>query len=563
MMGKIRKRILNLIKNPLFFLIMFSFLNGILLFKITNLAPPDFYKYCFAAEKLFAGNLKLKFIPPLFPVFLWILGSFINLLFSNYDGFIIGAKLISFLSSVGIVFFSYKLFKETTENFYSIGVIFILSSPFLQFFVFPTTDSLYLFFVVLSFYFFLTEKNVASFVSSLLGVFTRFEGILLFFSYIVNFIRIKKKIWVKYLMFILIISGGLLVFYIKLVPRLISKIQYIFDSKSYLYFIKNPLQLFSIIYSAILFFIPAKLPLFIHWGFLFILIILFAVGFYYLYKKNKRFAISVLLYECIFFIAKGYIFTVHRFSLSSSHHIRRFLSFIYLFYFVSFVGLFYGLKVLKEKLKGKSFFYLRIILYLFVLYICFVKLIIVPSIILISIVFIAPIIYLFIKDYRIHIFEKAIFFILFFVFFMNIYLISYKKAYKYNLLSPNRGAYVIAKWLNNNHIKPGDRIAVFSTLTTVRYYLNKKVNIIYFIPKTKSIYDNYNKLVNFFLKKIIKYKIKYIIFDGYMNPIDRPGEVALKRMLFKESKKGRYFKIKKQLIYKNQYVATILKFRKF
>ncbi len=552
-------KIIKTVKNPLFYLISFTFINFILLFNSTNLAPPDFYKYYFAAERLMAGNLKIKFIPPLFPFLLWFLGKVITPFVSTLDPFITGGKIISFFSGIGIVFFTYKLLKEFTGEIASIGTVFIIISPiFLNFLIFPITDFLYLFLVIMSFYLFLKNLPKLSLFTVLLGSITRFEGVLLFFSYIINFFNLKKKEAIRYVIAVMIISPALYFFFLKYANRLITKIIYIMKSKSFLYFFIHPNHLFYILYSGILDFLPYKMPSVLRWSVSFLMIFAFIFGLIIILKKNIRLGLAILFYEFVFAISKGYIFTVYKFHISFGHHIRRFLSFIFIFYLVSFIGVYYLLKFIEKKFEKKAF-YFRSFIYIFIFYLLLVKFTIGFNILIISLLFILPILYLVIKNSGFALLEKTMFMLLFILFFSNIYLKSFVKAYRYNISTPNKGAYVIARWINKTYFKSDDKLAVFSTLSIVRYYLKRKVVFIYFVPNDKKIYGDNDKLLSYFLKKIKKYNINYIAFDGYMNPIDRPGEVALKNMLFKESKREKYFKVKKILPYKNHYAATILK----
>jgi len=550
----------KVIFNPFFYLIGLTILNGILLFGVTKLAPPDYYKYFFVAENLFKGNLHSIFIPPIFPSLLFGIGTFIKLFLSTSDAFILAGKLMSLLSGIGIVLFSYKILGKTTKKFAMLGTLFIVVSPFyLQYLVFPITDMLYLLFVLASFYFLYVKKSIYSLISVLLGALTRYEGILLVLSYIINFIRFRKKELIKYLVVVGVISPGIFLFYFKFGKRFVNKIEYIIDSKVYLYFIHNPKQLISIIYSSILYFIPNEFPKFIHWAFAYLLILLFFIGIYKLLKHNIQLGLAVLFYEIAFVIAKGYIFTVNKFNLPAEHHIRRFLSFIFIFYIVALLGLYELILFIKEKTNKKSFFCLRILIYISLAYIIFYKYLIAYKIFLVSILFILPIIILFYKKLRIIRIEKILSGFLLFLFFTNIYLISFKKAYRYVYSGPNKGAYVIAKWINNKSYIKSQTIAVFSSTKQVQYYLKKRVKMIYFIPKDETIYKNRDKLYKYLLHKIKKNKIKYIAFDGYINPIDRPGEAALKKILFDISKKGKCFKIKKILTYNRNYAATVLK----
>ncbi len=138
----------------------------------------------------------------------------------------IGGLVISSISFPAALVFLYKLLLlDYTENI-SLGVIFLLI-------IFPTSfyfnaiysESLFLFLIVSSFYFFRTKKY---FLAGLLGFFaslTRVFGVLLFFSYLLEMyqykIPLKKVLWIfliplgllTYMFYLYFSVGDFLAFY--------------------------------------------------------------------------------------------------------------------------------------------------------------------------------------------------------------------------------------------------------------------------------------------------------------------------------------------------------------
>ncbi len=552
------ERLIKTFTNPIFYLLSFVLLNWILLFPVTKLAPPDFYKYYFAGERLINGGLNLKFIPPFFPFSLYILGKILNLFLSSYNPFITASKLLSLFAGVGIIFFSYKFLREYTRSFSILGTIFIIISPFfLKFLSFPSTDIIFLFFVIASFYFFLAKNDFLLFFSVLLGALTRYEGILLIFVLFIYSFDFKKiKSYFKLFFFFLISTPIIYLFYYRFGHRFVEKIRLVADTKSFLFFLYHPKQLFYIIYSGILNFIPNKAPLFVHWGALYSLMGFFIFGIFLLSKKNVKIAVSLVFYELVFAFGKGYVFANSHTFIPGEHNLRRFLSFVFIFFVVSFIGLYGLLKYLKEKVGNKSFTFFRYSSYFILSFVIFSKFLITSKFMLISLVFILPLLLIFLESLKLKKLEKLILLTLVFSFFLNYYFKDYKKAYKYIYSTPNKGAYAIAEWINNNPILK--RAAIFSDLVMIRFYLKRNINMLYFYPKDERVYKNRKKLEVFIVGKLKRKKTKYIAFDWYLNPIDRPGEVELKKFLFREMREKDIFVFKESLIYKKQPVAAVL-----
>ncbi|MCK4889258.1 MAG: hypothetical protein KAS97_04950 [Candidatus Aminicenantes bacterium] len=59
-------------------------------------------------------------------------------------------------------------------------------------------------------------------------------------------------------------------------------------------------------------------------------------------------------------------------------------------------------------------------------------------------------------------------------------------------------------------------------------------------------------------EKLKKNRIRYLAFDYYMNPIDRPFEGVIKKMLDMYKKREDLFKVKKHLFYKGRVIAIIM-----
>ena len=557
------KKFAKILKNPLFYIMNFVFLNWILLFQITKLAPPDFYKYYFAGEKLIKGNLKVSFIPPLFPLSILTVGKIITPFVKFLNPYITSGKLFSLLAGAGISFFSYKILKNFTNNFSLLGTLFIIISPFfLQFLCFPVTDFIYLFFVVSTFYFFIKGKRTLSLLTIVLGMLTRFEGILLLFAYFIRFFVFKKKDYLKYFFVVLTTFPLLYLFYYKFGFRFIKKIILVFSTKSFLFFFYHPEHLMYILHSGIMAFIPARSPSFVHNTLFFSLIIFFFWGAFFIFKREFRFSLSLLFYEVSFALGKGYVFANSFTILPGEHNLRRFLSFVFLFYIISFVGWYAFLKYIKDKLNKEVFLYLRFTFYPLAFIFVFYKYLFSGTILFLSSLFLLPVILLFVKRIQLKSIEKAIIVFLFFAFFSGFYLKSYKKAYKYTASTPNKGAFMIAKWINEEGERlKVKRIVVLSSLPIVRFYLKRKVTLIRFYPREEKFYKTEKNLKSFLIKHLKNSKVKFLAFEWYLNPLDRPGETALKNFLFKIGRDNEDFLLEKNLIFENKLVGRIMRIK--
>ena len=71
-------------------------------------------------------------------------------------------------------------------------------------------------------------------------------------------------------------------------------------------------------------------------------------------------------------------------------------------------------------------------------------------------------------------------------------------------------------------------------IESIRYTnvgINTDLGFSPFVFSDENIYRDRDRLLSVFLKKINEHKIKYIVFDMYLNIADRPCEVSLKKLL--------------------------------
>ena len=262
-----------------------------------------------------------------------------------------------------------------------------------------------------------------------------------------------------------------------------------------------------------------------------------------------QFAISILFYFLVFIISKGYIRIIN-----PETAFRRMLSPIWIFYVVAFIGIYFIFKKVKE--FNKIYIFSRVIFYLFLLVTSFLLSNIKGNFLLIILVLI-PVLFYGISRIKLNKFELVSLFVIFLIFFGQIYFESYKKTYRYVAAVPNKAGYAIAQWLNKGSIK--NKVLVYSSHEMIKYYLKKPVDIRYFSFNKESVYKNREKLMPLLLYNCKKHQIEYILFDMYLTVETRLWEGYLKKILHEERDKGMYFKVKKHLTYKGKYVASVLK----
>jgi hypothetical protein len=550
----IKSKILTILFSDYFFLgvlSLFIFINWILMIRQDILACNDYYQYYLAQEKLFSGNLNLEFIPPLFPFLLGLSGRFIKLFGGTVDHFILGGQIISLFSGFGVLFFSYKLLKKYAPGFAIIGTIFLSVSPFfLKLISTAQTDMLYLCFTAALFYFFSQEKKtIHTIVFTTAGLLTRFEGVLLVGSCLLNTIDLKKKSW-KYLLLSAIPAGFILYLsFDRFAHRLIDKIALIISKQYFFYYFSHPGELVHLLYGNFLYFVPHKSPPPVKWFLLYILLGLFFTGCYYLYKTKKKWLLSASFYLFFFIIAKGYTL-----NLNPEMEFRRWLSFIWLFFIIVLAGICFLWQKIKE--REKINIPVKMAFALFCLQVLFLPVIKGTSTGIALLLLLPALLYGVKKTAaRMGKYEFAGWFLLLVIFFSQVYYDGLKRTFFYLDRDSNAGSYMVANWLNGRPAK--EKILVYAFTPMYRYYVEKgKIRGAITIAK-KEIYNDREKLTIEFMKRLKKQKIKYIAFDGYRSPAYKARN-AIKDFLYTERDKGIYFKIKKHLYYKGKYVASVL-----
>ncbi len=531
--------------------------NWIFLTTAEGLGPPDFYKMYEVAEKLYSGDLKIDIIPPLFSLLMYPLGKLLSIFFSPTAAFIAAGRIIALAASLGVTWFSYLILKKVVGNWALSVLVFLVISPwFLKLISFPITDMLYLFFVTASIYAFLNQSAPGlSLLTVIGGVLTRFEGVLLILSGIINYFKLKKR----YVYILLGLLPAILVLFLIFIPRFFHHLRdIILPYKSYLFVFQHPMEFFNVLYGNLLFFIPINYPYLIKLAALLIFFIFFAYGVYRLFTINKAFTLSILVYEILFFMAKGYIDAA-----DPDREFRRVFSGLWIFYLIGFIGCYFLLK----KINADKI--LRILLLsggvgFFAVLVFSMKLVPSPVLFLVLLL-VLPLIYplkgLFPGKMKIPGY-LAIMVIL--AFMLQIYNLAFYKSIEYVISYANKTPYAAARWLNFSRLKKNPVILSYTDNSMLQYYLiEEKIGPqdIQWAEFLVPLHYQQDRVLfrDAFFKQLKEKGVDYIIFDNYV--VQKPEFLYInesKQFLFEVRKNTRYFKLK-NLFYKGQNVGYVLR----
>jgi len=537
-------------------LFIFIVINWVLLAFAEKIGPPDFYKLYGVAETIFSGDLKVGIIPPLFPVLMYPLGKLLGIFLDTKEAFILAGRLIALAASLGTLWFSYLILKRISGKWAYVGLSFLAISPwFLKLISFPITDMLYLFFVTATFFTFLKQSPLRFSLPAVLGgVLTRFEGVLLIFSGIVNYFKLRKR----YVYLLLVLLPAVLLLFLFFMPRIFLHLKdIILPQKSYLSIFQHPMEFFNIFYGNLLFFIPIKFPYAVKLAALLLLFVFFLYGAFRLYKINKLFTLSILIYEFLFVVAKGYIDTT-----DPGREFRRVFSGLWIFYIICFIGCYFLLKRIRS---NRIMNYISMVIGgLFFAVIIFSLEPIKFPYLLLSLLWIPPCLYS-LRSLDLKKIPKLLAIVLLLVFGFQIYQLSFAKAEHYVISYANKTPYAAAQWLSFSRLKENPVILSYTDNNMLGYYLieektaGKNINWTEFTVPLRYTEENREQYKAFFFKELKTRGVDYIIFDNYV--VQQPeflGINDVKRLLFEERENQDYFRLK-NLYYKGKNVGYILR----
>ncbi|MCP4150335.1 MAG: hypothetical protein GY757_21485, partial [bacterium] len=494
----------------------FAFTNWYFLAVTEKIAPPDFYKLYNTAENLLSGNFNSGIIPPLFPLLLYPLGKLCTLFFKHADAFIFAGKLIALFAGLGTLFFSFLFLEKFTAKYATIGIAFLAISPwFLKLLAFPITDMLYLLFVSATFYF--LSKNSSETnqtgpgpvspkkswwftpVFVIAGVLTRFEGVLLIVSWILNSFKLKKR----YFYILLATSpliGGLFFLFAKFTPRIYAHLtDIILARKSYLFIFQHPLQFLNVIYGNILFFIPYSYPNALKWVIFIVVLALFIYGIYRLFLINRNLTLALLAYELLFLVAKGYID-----SGDPGREFRRIFSGLWLFYIIAFIGCVFLLKKIKSY---KIPFYITLAAGCIPgVFLAFSQGLPNPQSFLF--IFLLPALLLPFTNLSPGKIPKTVTITILVIFALQIYTTSLTKSRQYVESYAHKSGFAAAQWIKLARLDKGAVVLSFTDNNMVQYYLHKDkstpaINLVHFTVPMRNSDENRQLYIDTF-RKLLK-----------------------------------------------------------
>jgi hypothetical protein len=546
----------------LFFIMLFTFTNWLILTLAEQLGPPDVYKLYNVAEKLFSGNFKIGIVPPLFPLIQYPISKILAIFMAPMDAFVLAGRLLSLGAGLGVIGFTYAFLKRFTERYALLGVAFLVVSPwYLKLLSFPITDMLYLFFVSAAFYWFLPQKKRGWGLSALAivgGVLTRFEGVLLILSGLLNYFKFKKKYFLI-LMGAVPLVAALLIFFFTFADRFFAHLKdIILAQKSYLFMFQHPMDFLNVIYGNILFFIPFSYPYLIKLLLLIIVLALFGYGIFQLFMRQRNLTIALLVYEFFFLAAKGYVDTTR-----PEIEFRRIFSGLWVFYILCFIGGYFFLKKINTLPKIKRTVYAVGVILLAAVSISLPMPQPLTTIVVVLVVF--PVLY-FLKDIKVSSFLKYPMLFVLLIFTGIVYHFSFVKSRDYVVSMAPKAPYAAAQWLNMARIKSNATVLSYTDNVMMGYYLDKKFlankNIKWetFTIPLRISEETKARYIRAFFREIKKRHVDYIIFDNYVVPMPEFTDVnQAKRMLFEERENKTYFRVKKYLFYKGENVGYVLK----
>ena len=544
-------------KNPAHFILfffgaVFLVLNWQYLLDYGRIAPPDFYRYQSFAESLLHGQSPEGMIaPPLIPLMIFFFGKFLALFSGTGDPFILAGHIISLVSGILLACFTYRILEKFNPALAMAGVFYLLASPvFLEFIVWPISDLPFLLFVTFYFYSVLNSDRFRSIAGLVLAMMTRFEGVLLILSYLVSFIKIRKRYIALSLGLAVVLAADAFYFAARYSGRILLKIQFLFSKENFLYFFTHPEQFRDLIVRNIFFFTPEK-------SFPFVADVLFTLfivsvfsGSVFLYQRKKPFFYSLHIYLLLFIIAKGYVMD----SGSGLPHTRRLLSFLFLINLLAVIGAYNILVILKKKIRTRSLIYL-IVLGIFVLNI-FINRSRIPVYFPVTLaVILITSVWFTLTNWRPV--EKILFAAVFTFFVCSVHSTALKHSGIFLNSSQARGGYAIGAWINSARIRD-KKIWVFSDKYVIGYICGDVTGLLFDrYPSWKKDISRKEYMAKF-AGRVRELGIDYIAYDSSLLIESRSDQRQIKELLLRERKYSDHFKVKKDIIFRGRPAATVL-----
>jgi hypothetical protein len=513
----------------------------------------DFFDYYKIAELFFSGTPSYFQEPLLFPILLYLFKSFFTVFLLKSSAYLLGARLISFSSVFFSLYFIYKIICEFTDkNTASVSIFILLLYPKLLIIMsYEISDSFFLAFSLWTIWLFV-KKDRLSLITAFIASFIRFEGILLIFSYMINYIQLKLRN-LKYLLLSLFAIGSILFLFLKFTLRFYYHLQMLLMTKKYLFYLSPPTKVLILLYKDFFFFLPVKLFYPVKMFLMYAILVFIVLGLHYLFKKDKRIAILFLFILLSMLLGKGASEDI-RFP----HFVHKMHLFLFLSYILFAIGTFNFYNLYKNKfhilkyylwsiygvLCYGLFFFLSGYFYLYYKYI----IIFLPYLMIII---------LLIKKYKEVLVKKILItFILIFISF-GIFIKSMDVTSKYLFSAAHNSLPLIAKWIKKNTIKEEKILAVLY-YWGLNFYFTENREILRF-PFQKYKYKSPDELLELVYEFCRKNEVKYLVMENYTRPKNGPVKAKFQGYLFNKKHYEKYFKLVKIIVYRKHVFGLILK----
>lgn len=272
------------------------------------LAPPDFYRYHSDSERLWRGEWEGMHLPPLYPLITGSTGRLLALLIPRREAFILGGKILSLLSALGVFFFFRALVGRVIPERPALAAatLLVLSPMVMKFTALPLTDLPFLALILGAIAAMFADRRWLAAGLTLAAAGIRFEGLLLLLLIALLTMPLRRGRWLLWTPILMLASADLLYLSARYSPRVINYIEQFFIGRTPTLW-DQPLLLLRVLSRNLLFFLPSNWPESVFLAMAAILALMIMAGIGSAWKVNRRATLLVLLFVAGFVVVKGYI----------------------------------------------------------------------------------------------------------------------------------------------------------------------------------------------------------------------------------------------------------------
>ncbi len=540
----------NIINRKLFFFLLALLIlsNWLYLFQSSVLPVTDFYFYYNSAEKISEFDFNLIAGPPLFPFVLLLVKQIFGIFTDNQTAYIYAARSISLFSVFLTALFSFKLMEKfsntKTASLFSVVLsvqLFILLPS-----IFEISDMFFLALMIATVYFLYIGRKISLFFVLLLTL-TRFEGILFFPAYLINF-KAHRKYARLLLISNIVILFSVFIYFSRFGRRIFDHILEVFAQLELSTILALPSRISVLIFEGFCYPVSSLLPPAFKYFSATVLIILFLTGVYYFIRKKQ---ISFML--SLIFVAFGLMIGKSIYALNFPAFIHKQYAFMWILYFFVFNGFLFVWEVISESEVLKKLVIIISLIFIFSFTISMFHRYSNSIFTIISLVLIFLILFLILKNGK----KKGFLLSVLFSIFISSLLISGLKISKNTVSSDgHKGVKKISIWMKYN-LNEDQKVLGILNRIALRFHTDDKYQIISFPFKNHDGSSN-KKILKEICKFVVEKKIKYMVTERLTRKSDNPVMSRIQKYLFYH-RENKYFKISKKLYYNKQLVGLIYK----